>query len=396
VAVAGVDEARAAAERIDEARLVRLAQDLVRIDTDNPPGNETSAAQFLADYLGGLGLQTELEEVRPGRANVIARLGSPDARPHLILNGHTDTVPSGGGWQRDPHGGEVVDGVLYGRGSADMKGGIAAMVAAIEAIVRSGLLLRGRLTFMGVMDEEETQDGTRFSVQRGLRGDFAIIAEPTDLRPVICHKGSAVIEVETRGVEAHGSTPEAGVSAIDAMAEVIAELRGLAQRLKERSHPLLGSPSLNVGTVHGGLNPWTVPGSCRIQIDRRLIPPERVEDAVREVQEVVAAVAARQPDFRAEARLALWGPYMEIPPDSPVVNAVRAAATEILGADPGVHGLSGTCDSNILVNDGGTPTVVFGPGSVAKAAHRPNESVDVAEMVSAARVIALAAVRLLS
>jgi acetylornithine deacetylase len=289
----------------------------------------------------------------------------------------------------------VADGRLYGRGSADMKGGIAAMVAAIEAIVRSGVPLRGRLTFMGVVDEEETQDGTRFSVQRGLRGDFAIIAEPTDLRPVICHKGSAVIEVVTRGVEAHGITPEAGVNAIDQMADVLVELRGLAERLKQRSHPLLGSPTLNVGTVQGGLNPWTVAGGCRVQLDRRLIPPERVEDAVAEVQQALAAVGRRRADFRGEARLALWGPYMEVPANSPVVATVRAAATEILGADPGVHGLSGTCDSNILVNDAGIPTVVFGPGSVAKAAHRPNEWVEVAEMVNAARVIALAATRLI-
>src|SRR5438552_838763 len=127
------DVSRSVLEHLDAERLVRLAQDLVRIDTDNPPGNETAAARYLAGYL--------------------ARLGPPDARPHLILNGHLDTVPSGAGWSHDPHGGEVVDGRLYGRGSADMKGGVAAMVAAIEAIVNSGVPLRGRITFMGVMDE---------------------------------------------------------------------------------------------------------------------------------------------------------------------------------------------------------------------------------------------------
>src|SRR5581483_8522809 len=138
------DTQEAVLARIDGERLVRLALDLLRFNTDNPPGNEAEIAAFLAKHLRGLGMETEIQEVQPGRANVLGRLGAAGARPHLILNGHTDTVPAGGGWTRDPRG-EVADGRLYGRGSSDMKGGIAAMLAAVEAIVRSGARLNGSI-----------------------------------------------------------------------------------------------------------------------------------------------------------------------------------------------------------------------------------------------------------
>ena len=163
---------------VDEAGLVRLAQALVRIDTQNPPGNEGALAAFAAEHLGRSGLACEIQEVKPGRSNFLARLGSEGARPHLIFNGHTDTVPAGGGWTHDPCGGEIADGRLYGRGAADMKGGLAAMIMAVEAIVRSGADFSGCLTLAAMMDEEETQDGTRFAVAHGLRGDFAIVGEP--------------------------------------------------------------------------------------------------------------------------------------------------------------------------------------------------------------------------
>jgi succinyl-diaminopimelate desuccinylase len=188
----GVDTVRdAVLASIDEQRLVRLAQDLIRLDTTSPPGNEQIVADFVAAYLGRLGLETQIQMVQPGQANVLARLGRAGERPHLILNGHTDTVPVGDGWTFEPHGGQRQAGRLYGRGASDMKGGLAAMIAA-------------------VMDEEEDQEGTRYPVEHGLRGDFAIVGEPTELLPVIAHKGDVCVEVVTHGVEAHASTPEAG------------------------------------------------------------------------------------------------------------------------------------------------------------------------------------------
>jgi acetylornithine deacetylase/succinyl-diaminopimelate desuccinylase family protein len=380
---------------IDEARLVHLARDLVRIDTQNPPGNEASLAAFAAEYLSRDGVACEIQEVKPGRANLLARLGPEGARPHLIFNGHADTVPAGGGWTHDPHGGEIVEGRLYGRGAADMKGGLAAMMTAVEALVRSGAGISGRLTLAATMDEEETQAGTRFAVSQGLRGDFAIVGEPTDLLPVIAHKGDAVIEIETRGVEAHGSTPDAGVSAIDHMADVLIELRALSERLRERRDPLVGQPTMHVGTIEGGVNPWMVAGRCRITIDRRVLPGERPEDVVQEVQEIVDRLGKRKSNFRGAARVVTFASPMKTASTNPVVAAIREATARVVGRDPGIHGWSATCDANIHVNEGDTPAIVFGPGSIERQAHRPDESVAVSELVAAARIYALTALRLL-
>jgi acetylornithine deacetylase len=380
---------------LDEARLVHLARDLVRIDTQNPPGNEASLAAFAAEYLSRDGVACEIQEVKPGRANLLARLGPEGARPHLIFNGHADTVPVGGGWTLDPHGGEIVEGRLYGRGAADMKGGLAAMMMAVEALVRSDAGISGRLTLAATMDEEETQAGTRFAVSQGLRGDFAIVGEPTDLLPVIAHKGDAVIEIETRGVEAHGSTPDAGVSAIDHMADVLIELRALSERMRERRDPLVGQPTMHVGTIEGGVNPWMVAGRCRISIDRRVLPGERPEDVVQEVQEIVDRLGKRKSDFRGTARVVTFASPMKTASTNPVVAAIREATARVVGRDPGIHGWSATCDANIHVNEGDTPAIVFGPGSIERQAHRPDESVAVSELVAAARIYAVAALRLL-
>ncbi len=380
--------------QIDEGRLLRLAQDLIRFNTANPPGNELALATFLVDYFRGLGLEAEVQEVSTGRANALGRLGPAGARPHLILNGHIDTVPAGAGWTKDPYGGEVVAGRLYGRGSADMKGGLAAMIAAVEAILRSGTPLRGGVTICGVMDEEETGNGTRHTIAQGLRGDCAIIGEPTDLLPVIAHKGDMYIEVETRGVEAHASTPHAGLNAIDQMADVIVELRSLAEQLEQRPHPVVGPPTLTVGTIEGGITTCMVPGRCRVTLDRRVVPGEEPGVAVREVREAVERVRQRRPDLRAEVQMLMFAPPMETSADHPVIAAIREATAAVLGRDPGVHGWSATCDANMLVNDAGIPTVVFGPGSIAQQAHRPDESVPVRELVDAANIYALTILRL--
>jgi acetylornithine deacetylase/succinyl-diaminopimelate desuccinylase family protein len=381
---------------IDEAQLVRLAQSLIRIDTQNPPGNEKALAALLAERLGRSGMACEIQEVKPGRANLLARLGPEGARPHLIFNGHADTVPAGGGWTHDPHGGEIANGRLYGRGAADMKGGLASMIIAVEALIRGGVGLAGRLTLAATMDEEETQDGTRFAVGHGLRGDFAIVGEPTELLPVIAHKGDAVIEIETRGVEAHGSTPDAGVSAIDHMADVLVELRALSQRIRRRRDPLVGHPTMHVGTIEGGVNPWMVAGRCRITIDRRVLPGERPEEVVREVQEILDRLGHGASSFRGAARLVTFAEPMKTAETNPVVAAIREATARVVGRDPGIHGWSATCDANIHVNEGDTPAVVFGPGSIERDAHRPDESVAVSDLLAAARIYALTSLRLLA
>jgi acetylornithine deacetylase len=381
-------------KHVDADLLIRLAQDMVRIPSDNPPGNEGELAKFLAEYLTRGGMDAELREVVPGRPNVVARWGKAGSRPHLILNGHIDALPPGDGWTRDPYGGEIVSGRIYGRGSTDMKGPVASLIAAVEAVKRSGAKLRGSVTLEAVVDEEGTQQGTRRLVQEGVVGDFAIVAEPTEFLPVAAHKGDMYIEVITHGREAHASTPQAGINAIDQMAEIVVELRGLADRLRERTHPLVGHPTLSVGTIEGGMLTPMVPGRCRITIDRRVLPNEIPDDAVQQVREAVDRVHGRRPDLRADVRMVAFAPPMETDVNNPLVTALREATAQVMGHDPGVHGWAATCDANFLVNEGKTPTLVFGPGSIADQAHKPNESVATEELVTAAKIYALTILRL--
>jgi acetylornithine deacetylase len=375
--------------------LIDLASALIRIPSVNPPGNEQAIAEFLMDYCRALGLTTTVSAVAPGRPNVVARLESGKPGPHLIFNGHTDVVPAGGGWSTDPFTPVVRNGRLYGRGSADMKGGVAAMILAVEVVRRLKVPLRGTITLAMVADEEEGGSGTRQLVRDGLRGDWAIIPEPTELKPVIAHKGDFYFDLTLRGVAAHASVPHQGINAIYKAGKLLEAIQQLSERLRERRHPLVGHATATVGTIHGGEITCMVPAECRLSIDRRVLPTERTEDVVAEMQALLDELKRQDPEFIVELRTPVMALPMETDPNVAVVGALRAATAQILGADPGVHGWSATCDANMLVHDAKIPTVVFGPGSIAQAAHKPDESIAVGELVNATQIYALTIVQLL-
>lgn len=384
-------------ERIDRDEALRLAQALIRIPSVNPPGEEAAVAQYLAEYLEKAGLRVEVTEVLPGRPNVVATAEFGDGGPTLLLNGHTDVVAVGDGWDGDPFAGEVRDGKLYGRGAADMKGPLAAMIAATLAVKRARVLSAGRIVVACVMGEEYGGLGTRDLVRQGLRADHAIVGEPSELLPVIAHKGTVRYEIGVEGKAAHGSVPEAGVNAIYKMADIVLELRRLHQELtRRRAHPLVGPPSLNVGTIAGGSGTCIVPARASITIDRRVVPGEPVEGATQELEAILAELRRRDPELRARLILQNVAPAMEVAAEEPVVRVVRRSARAVLGRDPGVHGWTATADSNMLVNDLKIPTVIFGPGSIAKVAHQANEYVPVDELHAATEVYARVMVELLT
>jgi acetylornithine deacetylase/succinyl-diaminopimelate desuccinylase-like protein len=246
-----------------------------------------------------------------------------------------------------------------------------------------------------VADEEEGQSGTRHLVQSGLRGTWAIVPEPTELRPVIAHKGSANLRVSVRGTAAHASAPEQGVNAIDQAAVLIGGLAELSAQLKEQRHDLLGHPTLTVCGIQGGFNDYTVPAACTLSINRRVLPLETESDVLAQVQAVLDARARIDPTFAADVHLRAFTPAMETDAGSDVVRALRSAVEQVLGADPGVAGWSATSDGSILSNEGQMETVIFGPGSIGRDAHRPDESVAVAELTQCARIFASTIAQLL-
>lgn len=384
------DSEKAILGEIEPQALYTLTAELVR--KPSVSGEERGVAEFIANYLGDHGFAAEMTEVEPGRPNVSASWGA-EMEPALLLTGHSDTVPIGEGWNRDPFGGEIADGRLYGRGSCDMKAGLAGMLMAMVAVRRRLPRPARRVIFAACVDEEEGGKGTQDALRKGLAADWAVIGEPTDLQPIGAAKGNAYFEVKVRGRSAHAGSPELGANAIYGAAKAIEAVQRHHADLRKRAHPLLGSPSASVGTVSGGFTVSAVPDTCTFWIDRRLVPGEDGAAALAELSRCLHDEAAAHPGTRIEERLAMEMPAMQSPPEHPIFAALSAAARDAGGPARPVGGWSAACDGGFLQRGGIAPVVLFGPGSIVNQAHRPDEFVPLSETLIAARTYALLAAR---
>lgn len=365
-----------------------LAQALVRVDSRNPalvadgPG-EHDAATLLAAVLRAWGFRVEIQDVRPGRPNVLARIGPPGARV-LMFNGHLDVV-STEGMTHSPFGAEIRDGRLYGRGAADMKGGLAAMCAAGVRAHDAGSLT-AELLIAAVADEEHESLGTRAMLDAGVRADAAVVTEPTRLAICPAHRGFAWIRVIVRGRAAHGSRYDLGIDAIRHTGLLLAELDALERDvLPGRTHALLGRGSLHASFIEGGTGLSTYPDHCALTLERRLLPGERAEDAVAEVEAACGRVRSAAPGFTAKVSLLFTAGASDVSADAPVVRALRRALDEA-NEPVAVQGMSAWTDAALL-NDAGIPAICFGPGDIGLA-HAAEEWVDVLEIERATRVLA--------
>ena len=389
------DGERGVLDAIDEGEVRELLRELVQQPSPNPPGREEEVARHLAEACREHGLEARLDEVAPGRPNVHARLGA--AGPSgLLLLAHTDTVPAGEGWTHPPFGGAVANGRVIGRGAADMKAGIAAGVVAMGALARSGVPLAGPVALAAVVDEEEAGLGVRAMLARGgVEAMGAIVPEPTELQTIIACRGNCYVDVEVRGRSAHAGSQQEGRNAIYGATRVVEGVRRLHEALAATTHPLLGAGGWSVGVIRGGTGTAMVPDRCRISIDRRLLPGESGEDARAEIDALLDSLDFGAEELAAESALLMEIPSFEVPPDHSFVTAVRSASIDAGAPEQPVAGWTAACDGGYLMRDTGIPTVVLGPGSVVGQAHRPDESVPVAEVVTAARAYALCAVRTL-
>jgi acetylornithine deacetylase len=366
---------------------VALTEALVAIDSRNPglvagaPG-EMACARFLAGVLSGWGFAVSLDEVAPGRPNVVARIG-PTGRSPLVLNGHLDVVGTDG-MLHEPFTPETRDGDLYGRGSTDMKSGIAAMcVAAARASARGSLA--SEIIVAAVCDEEYESIGTRALLAGGLRATGAIITEPTRLTICPAHKGFAWIEIVAHGVAAHGSRYDVGVDAVRHVGLLLAALdRFERDTLVTRTHPLLGRPSLHAATVHGGSGWSTYAERCTLHVERRTLPGETAGGVMAEIQALLDALAAEYHGFRVEASLVCAQPPLDLDVESPLARAAIAGARRH-GLEGDVAGLSCWTDA-ALFDAAGIPALCFGPGDIARA-HSAQEWVESADIERAADVL---------
>jgi acetylornithine deacetylase/succinyl-diaminopimelate desuccinylase len=385
-------------ERIDRSRWQELLADLVA--TPSHPGvprQEEGVVRRLAAFLAAEGIVATLDEVAPGRPNLVATIAAARPGRRLLLCAHTDTVPLNADDPGVGFSAAVRDGRLCGRGAVDMKGAVAAMAAVLVALDGSGALGAGSVTLAAVVDEEMESLGAERLVRSGLRADGAIVGEPTENRLALGHKGLEWLEVELVGRAAHGGTPGRGVNAIAAAGRLLGLIETeLAPRLAVRAHPLLGAPTLNVGTIRGGDQPSTVAARCVLAADRRLVPAETADAAIAELAELCGRVAASFPGLAWNVRrqpggMATFahGPLLT-PAEHPLAAAVAAAAAAVRGRREEPVAFPAWTDGALLANEAGIPTVVLGPGDLALA-HGPDESVPLAEVGEAARIYALSA-----
>lgn len=330
----------------------------------------------------------DIQEVLPERPNVLASLIGKNGGKQLIFNGHTDVVPAGEGWKRNPFEASIVDDKIIGRGAADMKGGLAAMIIALIAIKRAGIKLDGDLFFHAVIDEEVASNGTKSIINEGFKADYAIVGEPTNLSICIAQKGRLVVRITTYGKATHASTPEKGVNAISAMIDVLNKIILYGKELDRMKHPLLGSPTQAITVIKGGIKSNIVPNTCEVIIDRRVIPGENIESIKEEYRKISKnqGVLSKIDFIEHEAESS------QVSTDELIVKVSHSAMKDVVGRAK-IMGFPAITDAYLL-NKAGIATIVLGPGSINQA-HSPNEYVRIPELIYAAKIYALTAIRLL-
>ncbi|MEI2415343.1 M20 family metallopeptidase [Orrella sp. JC864] len=344
---------------------VALASRLIQYDTVNPPGNELACARYLADILQQAGFDVRLVPLGKERASLVATKGRAGPRGPLVFTGHIDVVPLGAqAWTHAPFAGEVVQGRLYGRGASDMKGGVAAMVAA--AVAQADSLGEGKqLTLLITAAEETGCQGAEAIIAAGMQGTAGalIVGEPTANVPYLGHKGALWLRGTARGVTAHGSMPQKGDNAVYKAARATTRLSCFC--FHAPAHPELGSPTLNVGTFHGGLNINSVPDRAIIEIDVRTVPG--MDHA--QVRQQIADHMQEQMELETTIDL----PSVWTSPQSPWVQRAAAIASRITGEAFAVRTASYFSDAALLAGAlGGAPTLILGPGEPSQA-HQTDE-----------------------
>jgi succinyl-diaminopimelate desuccinylase len=359
--------------------IVELTSELVRTRTINPPGDERRAAELVGRRLEAAGLALTEHELGPGRTSLVARWPGRGDGPALCLTAHLDTVPLGQAeWEHDPLGGEIDGDRLYGRGSSDMKGGLAAIVLAAERVAALGRGSAG-LELVLCAGEETGCDGALALVHDGVLGEAGavLVAEPTSNYPCVAHKGVVWLDARTEGKTAHGSMPQLGRNAIYPLARAIGALESFS--FDVAPHDLLGEPTLNLGTIGGGLNINSVPDGATAGIDVRTVPGMTGDGVRARLAEVLG------PDVRVDARLALEA--IDTDPADPWVVEVFDVLEPLIGERPEPRGLAYFTDAAALAPAyGSPPTIICGPGD-ADQAHRTDESCSVARLEAAEEAV---------
>jgi len=362
---------------LDVNEVVRVASALVEIESHREaPGRERPCAEKIAQIFSQWGMQPELVTVLEDRPNVYCTMKGNGGGMSLMFNGHSDTVPA---YNMDipPFEPQVRDGLLYGRGTVDMKGQLACMMVAMRLLHDLHIPLKGDLVFSGVINEEDRSEGTEFLVRNGPHSDRCVVGEPSSLQIMAGHRGLEWLEFEFIGKAAHGGTPHKGINAISMAAQFIRRVEEkLMPELAKRVHPVIGPAVMNFGVIKGGTQPSTVADRCILQVDRRWIPMEKLDRVLGEYLDIIKELEAERPNFsckmtRMESNMATMDHMpMEIPLDDPLVTDLQIVLGDLGIAPSEVAAFGGWTDASLICNFAHIPTVVFGPGDLSVAHSR--------------------------
>ncbi|THE11091.1 ArgE/DapE family deacylase [Bacillus timonensis] len=405
--------------------IVQTLQDMVRIPTINPPGEKYGVFKdYFENHLDKLGYETEILEVPEEKLSELAPLGCGLPRYNIVgrlsgtskngkcicLNGHYDVVPVGNGWTKDPFGGEVIDGKLYGRGASDMKSGLVTQIFAVEALRRSGLQWNGEIIQTAVPDEETVGNrnaGTGYLVEQGIiskdKVDTVIITEPFEPNGIgIGHKGAIWGEITVLGKQAHGSQPSRGINAVEMMAEFLHLVNvHLQPKLQQRTTDLNVTPdesiysTLSFDTIKGGETTNIVPDKCNVTFNRRLLPVETIEGARAEIQAILNLMKEKDQRFRYEYREFYTTEHVLVPERIPVAEVAKEVITD-LGMSPKFLITAGSDDQRFVVNNAGIENcIIYGPGKTSEA-HQADEHIDIEDLILGTKALALMLYKMLA
>ena len=377
--------------------LIRLLRELIREKSVNPPGNVTGVAKVLESELTPIGMDVSLHSAAPGMVNLQATLEGTNAKPRFLFNGHMDVVSEGdvSSWSVNPFEGTVKDDLILGRGTADMKGGLAAVATCLRALTESGITLNGEVVFHAVADEEvDSINGTKYMISHGLASaDMGIVAEGSvfDGRIAIRHavRGNCWLKLKTYGKAAHASNPTNGINAVLSMSRLLLALE--STRFDCKPHKYLPAPTISPGTViKGGTKTNVIPEQCEAEVDARLVPGMNQESVLSKVNDIINAMKKDDSQFSASVEVLAYSPPAEISEASPVLAAVKRATRDVVGYEPQLVASYGTTDGTYLVNAGIPVICGFGPGDHKTSnEHGPDENVRVSELVHFAQIYAL-------
>lgn len=346
---------------------------LINSNTVNPPGNEKDLALTLKKCLFEEGIESEVDEFEPNRANLIFRLKGENPGKALLVTGHLDTVPTGKiPWKYDPFSGTIENGYIYGRGVSDMKGSDAAMLYALIRLKRKNIVPKQDVVFLGTAGEELLCLGSKDFVKKGGMDDIgaALVGEPSDGKLFLAHKGAAWVEVTTHGQTAHGSMPDFGINAILAMNEFLSAFK--KQQFTIAPHPLLGMPTYSINEIKGGVAINVVPDSCTCSIDFRTIPGQTEDDVRAMLDKAFAEAKAKDKTFKAEYKFTCVLPSVSCPAKDKIIDAALKAAGKKLEQ----KGVNYFTDASVLIGPKEMPVIIYGPGEESQA-HQPNERLSI-------------------